>query len=156
MIPVPIERYLREHHLAFEPHVHRRAVAAQRLAAAEHVSGARVAKVVVARADGELCLAVIAASQHLDAERLRAAMGARLVSLAPEAAFAERFGPCEPGAEPPLGLFGLPIYVDAKLALEPRILMRAGTHEDAIEVQTDDWLLSEHARIVDGLGTVGI
>ena len=156
MIPVPIERYLREHRVAFEPRVHKRAVAAQRLAAAEHVAGARVAKVVVVRADGELCLAVIAASQHLDAERLRAAVGAHHLSLAPETAFTERFSPCEPGAEPPLGLFGIPIYVDAKLALEPRILMRAGTHEDAIEVQTDDWLLSEHARIVDGLGTAGL
>jgi Ala-tRNA(Pro) deacylase len=155
MIPVQIEKYLREHRLPFEPHVHKRAVAAQRLAAAEHVPGARVAKVVVARADGELCLAVIAASQHLDAERLRTAVGARLVSLAPEQSFADRFVPCEPGAEPPLGLFGLPIFVDAQLALEPKILMRAGTHEDAIEVQTDDWLLSEHVRIVDGLGTAG-
>jgi Ala-tRNA(Pro) deacylase len=156
MIPAPIEKYLREHHLPFETHVHKRVVAAQRLAAAEHVPGARVAKVVVVRADGDLCLAVISASQHLDAERLRAAMGARLVSLAPETTFAGRFAPCEAGAEPPLGIFGLPIFVDAKLALEPKILMRAGTHEDAIEIQTDDWLLAEHVRIVDGLGTAGL
>jgi Ala-tRNA(Pro) deacylase len=156
MIPAPIQEYLHQHHLSFEPHVHRRAVAAQRMAAAEHVPGARVAKVVVARADGDLCLAVISASQHLDAERLRSATGARLVSLAPETAFADRFAPCEPGAEPPLGLFGMAIFVDAQLALEPRILMRGGTHEDAIEIQTDDWLLSEHVRIVDGLGTAGL
>jgi hypothetical protein len=30
--------------------------------------------------------------------------------------------------------------------------MRAGTHEDAIEVATDDWLLAERVRIVEGLG----
>jgi hypothetical protein len=29
--------------------------------------------------------------------------------------------------------------------------MRGGTHEDAIQLDTDDWLLSERARIVDGL-----
>jgi len=86
---------------------------------------------------------------------MRIAAGACQLSLAPENSFTDRFVPCEPGAEPPLGLFGMPIYVDAQLALEPRILMRAGTHEDAIELQTDDWLLSEHARIVEGLGVAG-
>ncbi len=152
MIPTQIEQYLTEHGLPYEPRSHHRAVTADRMAAAEHTSGSRVAKVVVVRADGELVLAVIAASQHLDAERLRTVLGARVLTLAPEESFAQRFAPCEIGAEPPLALFGLPIYVDSRLALEPRILMRAGTHEDAIELFTDDWLLSERARIVDGLG----
>ncbi len=152
MIPLQIERYLHDHKLAFEPHIHRRAVAAQRLAAVEHVSGLRVAKVVVVRADDQLALGVVSAAQHLDLERMRRALGSREAHLAPEQSFAEMFKPCEPGAEPPLGLFGLPIYVDAALAREPRILMRAGTHEDAIEVETDDWLLAERARIVEDLG----
>jgi Ala-tRNA(Pro) deacylase len=152
MIPPSIEQYLRERSLPFEPHVHRRAVAAQRLAAAEHVAGTRVAKVVVVRVDGALALAVIAAPQRLDLERMRTATGAQTASLPPEKTFADRFLPCEAGAEPPLGVFGLPIFVDAALAREPRILMRAGTHEDAIEVATDDWLLAERVRIVEGLG----
>lgn len=152
MIPTKIEQYLTEHGLPYEPRSHHRAVSADRLAAAEHTSGNSVAKVVVVRADGELALAVIAASQHLDAERLRTVMGARVLTLAPEESFAEKFTPCELGAEPPLAMFGLPIFVDSRLALEPRIVMRAGTHEDAIELFTDDWLLSERARIVDGLG----
>ena len=45
------------------------------------------------------------------------------------------------------------MYIDAELAQQRRILMRAGTHEDAIDVDTDDWLLSERAQIVPGLGT---
>ena len=40
MIPERVDRYLREHHPAFEHSSHLRAVAAQRLAAAEHVTGA--------------------------------------------------------------------------------------------------------------------
>jgi Ala-tRNA(Pro) deacylase len=153
MIPAPIERYLQDHHVSYEPRTHLRAVTAERLAHAEHVAGARVAKPVVVRADGRLAIAVVAASQHLDAERLRRAMGARQVVLAPEESFADRFPSCEAGAEPALALFGLPIFVDARLSLEPRILMRAGTHEDAVLMCTDDWILSEHARIVDDLGT---
>lgn len=152
MIPTMVDTYLREHRLRFEHFIHGRAVAAQRLAAAEHVPGSRVAKVVVLTVDGRLALAVVSALHHVDIDRLRTVLGAGEVHLVPEARFAERFWPCEPGAEPPLSLFGVPIYVDAELARQPWLLMRGGTHEDAIQVDTDDWLLSERARIVDGLG----
>ncbi len=152
MIPTMIDAYLREHSLRFEHFMHGRAVAAQRLAAAEHVSGARVAKVVVVSVDGRLALAVVAATERVDIEALRDALHAHEVELVPEARFADRFWPCEAGAEPPLSLFGVPIYVDAELARQPWLLMRGGTHEDAIQLDTDDWLLSERARIVDGLG----
>ncbi len=152
MIPPMIDAYLRDHRLRFSHFIHGRAVSAQRLAAVEHVPGSRVAKVVVLSVDGHLALAVVSALHHVDVEALRQALRAGEVHLVPEARFAERFWPCEPGSEPPLSMFGLPIYVDAALAREPWLLMRAGTHEDAIQVETDDWLLSERARIVDGLG----
>ena len=152
MIPERIDRYLKEHHL---PYVHAtpvRALSAQRFAAAEHVPGDRMAKPVVVSIDGALALAVVTATQHVDCEELRRAVGARRVELVPEPAFEARFAPCEVGAEPPLRLFGLPLYVDAALARSPRIVMRGGTHEDAIELDTDAWLHSEGATPVSGLG----
>ena len=152
MIPLMIDAYLRDHGLRYRHHEHGRAVAAQRLAAAEHVPGARVAKVVVVSVDGRLALAVVGAPDRVNVDAMREALHAREVHLVPERSYAERFWPCEAGAEPPLSMFGVPIYVDAHLAREPWLLMRGGTHEDAIRVDTDDWLLSEHARIVDGLG----
>jgi Ala-tRNA(Pro) deacylase len=154
MIPTMIDAYLRERGLRFEHFVHGRVIAAQRLAAAEHVPGSRVAKAVVLSVDGRLALAVVAAQAHVNAAALEDALRAREVHLVPESRFAERFWPCEPGAEPPLSLFGVPLYVDAALAREPWLLMRGGTHEDAIQVDTDDWLLSEHARIVEGLAAL--
>jgi Ala-tRNA(Pro) deacylase len=152
MIPVRIQEYLREHQVHFVPHLHRRAVAAQRWAATEHTPGRKVAKVVVARVDGRPVLAVVAADQRLDLERLRRTLAAHQAALASEESFEELFAPCEAGAEPPLALFGLPIYADARLALEPFLLMRGGTHEDSVLVDTDDWVLSERVRIIDGLG----
>ncbi|HUK66623.1 MAG TPA: YbaK/EbsC family protein [Anaeromyxobacteraceae bacterium] len=152
MIPTLIDAYLHEHGLRFEHLVHGRTVAAQRLAAAEHIAGQRVAKVVVLTVDGRLSLAVVAAPAQVDLELLRRVLGAQSIELAPEEQFADLFSPCEAGAEPPLSLFGLPIFVDAVLTREPWLLMRGGTHEDAIQVDTDAWLLSEKARIVDGLG----
>jgi Ala-tRNA(Pro) deacylase len=152
MIPESVDRYLKEHHLPYEHTMHLRAVPAQRLAAAEHVTGARIAKPVVASADGRIVLAVVSASQRVDLDVLRRATHANEVELVPESAFAALFAPCEAGAEPALGLFGLPIYVDDALASEPWIIMRAGTHEDAIRIDTEAWLREEHVRPVERLG----
>jgi Ala-tRNA(Pro) deacylase len=138
MIPAPIESYLREHRLSYEHHVHPRAVPAQELAAAEHVSGSRIAKPVVVSLDGSLAIAVVSALQRVD--------------LDAEPDFAGRFVPCEAGAEPPLGLFGLPIYVDAELTHEPFLVMRGGTHEDSISIETRAWMKAERVLPVPGLG----
>ena len=153
MIPASISAYLRLHHFHYEHLTHGRVITAQRLAAVEHVPGARVAKVVVVSIDGKLAIAIVSALDLVDVDVFRSALGAGEIHLVPEARFAERFVPCEAGAEPPLSLFGLPMYIDAQLARQPRLLMRAGTHEDAIDVDTDEWLLSERVRIVENLGT---
>jgi Ala-tRNA(Pro) deacylase len=152
MIPERVESWLKQHQLPFEHSIHPRAVAAQRLAHAEHVTGDRLAKPVVVSLDGRLALAVVSASQRVDVEALRRATGARSAQLAPETAFEGRFAPCEVGAEPALGLFGLPIYVDGELAREPWIVMRGGTHEDALRIETASWIAAEHPTPVDGLG----
>jgi Ala-tRNA(Pro) deacylase len=152
MIPESVDRYLKQHRLPYEHTVHARAVPAQRLAAAEHVSGERVAKPVVVSLDGDLALAVVSATHRVDLDALQRATGARRVELVPEALFADRFTPCEAGAEPALGLFGLPLYVDDDLLHEAWLVMRAGTHEDAIRVDTRAWLEAEQARPVPGLG----
>ena len=156
MIPETIDRYLKDHHLAYEHTVHSRAVAAQRLAAAEHVTGERIAKPVVVSVDGVLALAVVSATEKVDVEALRRATGATNVELVPETAFEGRFAPCEVGAEPPLGLFGLPMYVDAHLAREPWIVMRGGTHEDAIRLDTVEWLRSERVMPIERLGRFAV
>jgi Ala-tRNA(Pro) deacylase len=152
MIPDRVDQYLRQYHPACEHTAHARAVAAQRLAAAEHVSGMRVAKTVVVNLDGELVLAVVAADRKVDLGALALATGATAAELAPEQDFAPRFQPCEAGAEPPLGLFGLPIYVDPELTREPWLVMRGGTHEDSIRMPTDEWMDVEHVQIVKDLG----
>jgi Ala-tRNA(Pro) deacylase len=152
MIPERIDRYMKEHHLPYVHTTHSRAVAAQRFAAAEHVPGDRIAKPVVVDVDGQLALAVVNANQRVDVEELRRTLGARAVHLVSEQQFEERFEPCEVGAEPPLGLFGLPIYVDADLSRAPRLVMRGGTHEDALEVDTRAWMRSEGATPIERLG----
>ena len=151
MIPAMIETHLRERHCVYEHHRHAVAMSAQELAAAEHVTGYRVAKAVVVKLDGKLALAVVAATDRVALGTLEEAT-ASTAELVPEAEFAGSFRPCEPGSEPPLALFGLPIFVDEKLLHEKRLLMPAGTHEDAIALDTHEWIQCEEVQPIANLG----
>lgn len=151
MIPAIIERHLRERYGSFEHHVHRSAATAQELAAAEHLSGYRVAKVVVLDIGGELAMAVVAAPDRVNVAPLEEATGCA-AELVAEPEFSPRFAPCETGAEPPLTIFGVPIFVDDKLLRERKIAMPAGTHEDAVVIDTSEWLWHEHVQPITNLG----
>jgi Ala-tRNA(Pro) deacylase len=153
MIPSNIEEHLRQKHQGFEHHVHRAAMTAQDLAAREHVSGHRVAKPVVVKLDGNLALAVVAASERLNLAALEEATGLR-VELVSEQEFAPLFEPCERGAEPPLALFGVPIFMDARLEQEKTLLMPAGSHQDAVVLDTHQWMACEKAQPVANLGVL--
>jgi len=151
MIPSMIEAHLQRNHMGYEHHVHATALSAQALAAREHVSGHRVAKPVVVRMGGGLALAVVAASDRLNMAALEEATG-QSVELVEEREFAPSFAPCERGSEPPLSVFGLPIFMDAKLEREPTLLMPAGTHQDAVVLDTHQWMVCERAQPVSNLG----
>lgn len=151
MIPALIQAHLRERHPAYQHHVHAAAETAKGLAAAEHVMGERVAKAVVFKADGKLAIAVVAASERVDVDVLGRATASH-VELVPEREFCERFRPCEVGAEPPLAMFGVPIFVDDKLMRQPTVVMPGGTYEDAIVLDTSEWARCEEVRAIANLG----
>jgi Ala-tRNA(Pro) deacylase len=147
MIPEPIQHYLQQQHVPFLRHWHPRAVTAQELAQALHVTGYRVAKSVIVEADGQLCICIIPATDTLDLERVREVLGARETRLASEDAFANRFPECELGAEPPFGhLYGLPVLMDEGLGVAEDLLLRAGSHEEALEVSVEDFIGLESPR----------
>ncbi len=151
MIPTVIHEHLRTRHPRFEHHLHRTAMTAQELAAAEHVKGRRVAKPVIVKVGGHLAIAVVAAPDRLSLSALEEATG-RPVELVTEPEFADAFAPCEAGAEPPFAVFGVPIFVDEKLEHEPKLVMPAGTHRDAIVVDTHEWMNCENVQPVANLG----
>jgi Ala-tRNA(Pro) deacylase len=151
MIPTLIRSYLDKQHAGYSHHVHAAAMTAQELAANEHVTGRIVAKPVVIRLDGKLAFAVVAATDKVNLAMLEEATGAK-AELVPEREFSTRFSPCEVGAEPPLALFGLPIFFDEKLERLETLVMPGGTHEDAIELATGGWMRSERAQPVANLG----
>jgi Ala-tRNA(Pro) deacylase len=151
MIPAKIEAHLRECHGGYEHHPHRCALSAQELAEVEHVTGHQVAKPVVVRIDGDPAIVVVSAAEHVRLGTLEEATG-RTVELVPEWEFVDWFPACELGAEPPLAIFGMPIIADSALTQETRLVMPAGTHEDAVVVDTRRWLECERVHRVPGLG----
>jgi Ala-tRNA(Pro) deacylase len=144
MIPESIQHYLRRNRVRFERYWHPHAVSAQELAEALHVSGWRVAKSVIVLADRQPWIVVVPAAGTVDLQQVRDIIGARSVRLATEAEFANHFPDCEVGAEPPFGeLYGLPVAVDESLSLTERLLFRAGSHEEALEMRFQDFATLE-------------
>ena len=147
MIPESIQHYLHEQHVPFLRHWHPRAVTAQEMAQALHVTGYRVAKSVIIQADQQPWICLIPATETLDLEKVREALGTRETRLATEDEFAKRFPDCELGAEPPFGkLYGLPVVMDESLEVAEDLLLRAGSHEEALEVSVEDFIGLESPR----------
>jgi len=144
MIPASIQQYLRRNRVPFERIAHPRAVSAQQLAATLHTSGHRVAKTVVLRTERGLWLAVLPASEAVDTERARHILGVSSCRTASEPEFADLFPDCELGAEPPFGqLYRLPVMVDERLSQEERLIVRAGSHTEAMELRFQDFATLE-------------
>jgi Ala-tRNA(Pro) deacylase len=149
MVPNIIKRYLDERGIKFQVAVHSPRATAQETAATSHISGKRFAKTVVLRRDGQYVLAVVPATESVDLDRFRRALGPSL-DLAQEQELDRLFPDCETGAMPPLGgLFGLPVIADACLSQQEKIALNGGTHTDVIELRWSDFEQAEHPRLLE-------
>lgn len=141
-----VRRFLDERGVAYDADVHDRAVDAQHLAEAEQVSGWLVAKPVLLEVDGRLVMVVIPGPAQVDVDRVREQLDADEVRLAREGEFVDRFPDCEPGAEPPFGqLYDVEMYIDPILRQDEALVFRAGTHDTAMRVRTEDYLAAVSA-----------
>ena len=150
MVPTRVARHLESSGVPFQVRKHARAVTAQELAASVHMSGYRVAKAVLIEVDGKRMMAVLPATRVIDVERLGDALGALAVRIMSEPEFASLFTDSDVGAEPPFGsLYGLPVLLDRSLAHAGPLILRGGSHEEAIEVQFDDFVRLEKPQLAD-------
>lgn len=135
-----LETIFRESDVSFEAATHPEAYTAQEVAAALHVSGHQLAKVVMLWAGDELTMTVVPASARVDLRHAADVLGVEKVRLAREADFAGRFEDCKLGAMPPFGnLYDLPVVVDPALAEYDDIVFSAGTYTDSMKVAYDDF-----------------
>jgi Ala-tRNA(Pro) deacylase len=148
MVPSSIKNYLDDHRVPFRTSEHPFGVTAQMTAYRAHVSGKRFGKTVVLKQGDRYLIAVVPASETVDINAFIDVLGPG-ITLASEAEMVNLFPSCEAGAMPPLGgLYGLPVVVDACLESQPTITFNGGTHTDVIELRWEDFVSSEHPRII--------
>ncbi len=125
---------------------HHEVFTAQEVAAASHVPGAQLAKVVLIREDGKgHLMAVLPAACRLDLGALAAVAKTGKLSLAPEEEMVRLFPDCEIGAMPPFGnLYGLPAYIDACFPREKEFFFQAGNHHEVVRMS-----YSEYQRVAN-------
>jgi Ala-tRNA(Pro) deacylase len=149
-ISATLRAYLDQNNIKYTLCSHSRAYTAQELAAAMHVPGREMAKVVIVKIDGQFAMLVLPAPHHINFERLREAMSADQVELATEAEFQRLFPDCEIGAMPAFGnLYGLPVYVARPLTRDEEIVFNAGSHMDAIRMKYADFKRLVNPRVLD-------
>jgi Ala-tRNA(Pro) deacylase len=145
-----VHELLDDHGISYETHEHPRAVSAQRLAAAEEVSGWEAAKPVLLSIGDQLALAVVPAAMQGELDRAREVLGGNEVRLATEDEFVATFPDSEPGAEPPFGnLYGVPVFLDERLRASPRLVCRDGSHTRSITLATEDYVKLVQPEIVE-------
>ena len=143
-----LQQFLGDSGVPFQVQHHARVFTAQEVAAAEHIPGQQLAKVVIAVADGKPVILALPAPYRVDTAAAAVVLGAREVRLAAEQEFAATFPDCEVGAMPPFGnLYGVEVYVDQALAEDETIVMRAGTHTETLSLKYADFARLAQPRV---------
>jgi Ala-tRNA(Pro) deacylase len=135
-----LKEFLDNHGIKYVVLSHSTAYTAQEIAALAHIPGKELAKTVIMKIDGELAMAVLAASFHVDPSALRTGAGAKSAELASEQEFKDRFPDCETGAMPPFGnLYGMGVYADEGLTRDREIAFNAGSHRELVRLSWQDF-----------------
>jgi len=142
-------KFLKSHKVKFQLRHHPARYTAQEVAAAEHVTGEEVAKVVILKAGDRFHMCVLPATHVLRMDRLKELMGLKDLRLATEDEIAGLFPDCEIGAMPPFGAeYGVETCAEERLAAQKEILFPAGNHQDAVLMSWKDYQRIAKPKIV--------
>jgi CheY-like chemotaxis protein/prolyl-tRNA editing enzyme YbaK/EbsC (Cys-tRNA(Pro) deacylase) len=138
-LPRWLKEILNHYGVPFEEHHHPPVYSASQLAQAEHVSGYRVAKTVFVSAAERPVAVVLPSCCRMDLARVQALLGED-ARLATEPEIGAWFKGCQPGTVPPLRLRpDMHLLMDRSLAHPGKMIIPAGTPEDAVAVPFRDW-----------------
>lgn len=145
-----LRKFLDENFVKYVVITHSKAYTSQGIAAIAHISGNELAKTVMLKKDGELCMAVLPASKQVNLSLFSQLTNSHDVSLASERDFKDRFPDCEVGAMPPFGnLYGLSVYADKSLSRDLEIAFNAGSHLELVKLSYADFERLANPVILD-------
>ncbi len=129
---------------------HSPAYTARETAASTFVPRREFAKTIIVDLDGEKVMAVVSASRHVYISSLRSLAVAEEARLATEDEFRESFPDCELGAMPPFGsLYKMRVFVDAMVTEVDDLCFNAGSHQQIMRMNCDDYLRFEQPVVGD-------
>jgi Ala-tRNA(Pro) deacylase len=142
--------YLEQNQVRYEVGYHERVYTSQEIAAAMHVPGKELAKVVMVKADGKMVMLALPSSYQVDTKKLKKALACKRLAIAKEKDFEELFPDCEVGAMPPFGnLYQLEVWVDQVLTEDEFIVFRAGSHVETLKIQYNDYARLVNPKVGD-------
>ena len=145
-----LKDYLDGNEIRYEVGYHPRTYTAQEIAAAQHVPGKEMAKVVMVKADGRMVMLVLPASYRVDMKKLKGVLGCKKVGITKEEEFQELFPDCEIGAMPPFGnLYNLEVWVDQVITENDHIVFQAGSHVETLRIKWGDYARLVNPRVAD-------
>ncbi len=137
-VAAKLKAYLEEQGVEYEVLTHGEVYTSMEVAAAQHVPGDRLAKVVIVESGGKFIMLVLPSTRLVDFQALSKVLGGK-ARLSTEEEFEVLFPDCETGAMPPFGnLYGLEVYVDESLAGIEDIVFEAGSHYETIRMRYED------------------
>jgi len=145
-----LKEYLEKNRVRHEVGYHERVYTSQEVAAAMHVPGKELAKVVIVKADGKMLMLVLPASYRAETKKLKKVLQCKKLQIAKERDFEELFPDCEVGAMPPFGnLYHLEVWVDQVLTEDEMIVFRAGSHVETLKIKYSDYSRLVNPRVGD-------
>jgi len=129
---------------------HSRAYTAQEIAESAHISGNDFAKVVILKADGQMIMAVLPASDKVDLKLFRKVLDVNDLVFATENEFQDHFPGCDVGAMPPFGnIFGIRVISAQTLCDSKTISFNSGVHTEVIQMSYADYIKFVSPEVMD-------
>jgi Ala-tRNA(Pro) deacylase len=145
-----LKDYLEKNQVRYEVGYHERVYTSQEIAAAMHVPGKELTKVIMVKADGKMVMLVLPASYRVDTKKLKKVVKCKRLGIAKEKDFEELFPDCEIGAMPPFGnLYHLEVWVDQVLTQDEFIVFQAGSHVETLRIKYSDYARLVNPRVGD-------
>lgn len=137
-----LEKLLTETKTKYKPLEHRKVFTAFDATQTQHLKTTQVAKAVLLKGKKTLYLAVLPAGRNCDFKAVSKLAGEKL-SMAKEKDIKDKLK-TKVGLITPFGsLYGIPILLDKKLAVNKKLTLPAGSYTDSIELSYKDYIKLE-------------
>ncbi|MBI3627075.1 YbaK/EbsC family protein [Candidatus Uhrbacteria bacterium] len=143
-----IKKLLDDNKISYKAIKHKTVYTAHDMASTMKARLDDVLKTVVIKTDKDHIMVVVPASFLLDLKKLAKVLKAKKVQIAQEGVMKELFK-VEPGNIAPFAIHEVPILADKAVAKMKKVLARAGSYEDSVELKAKDWLAVAGATMAD-------